>query len=116
MKPKFRIALSMKLRPGCYPRYKEMHDHLWPDVAASMNENGIAMIIHHQSDNRLIVFATAPDEAAWERSRQHPAMPAWQAAMAELIETDEAGHVLYEQLEEAFVFGPFQHPSPEDAR
>jgi L-rhamnose mutarotase len=92
-----------------------MHDNLWPGVAQSMQENGIAMIIHHQSDGRLFVFATAPDEAAWQRSRHHPAMPAWQAAMTELIETDDTGNVLYEHLEEVFRFDPSENFNAEAA-
>ncbi|CAN5454045.1 hypothetical protein BH09VER1_BH09VER1_36340 [soil metagenome] len=103
----------MKLKSGCYERYKEAHDNIWPEVAASMKENGINMAIYHQSDGHLFIHATAPTPSHWERSRLHPAMPKWQAAMTELIETDDQGEVRYEALEPAFVFGEFKERVPQ---
>ncbi len=98
----------MKLKPGCYPQYKEAHDKLWPEIGASMRENGVNMAIYRQSDDHLFVHATAHSKEHWERSRLDAAMPRWQAAMAKLIETDERGEVIYEELSEAFLFGDFK--------
>lgn len=98
----------MKLKRGCYGRYKEAHDNLWPEIAASMHENGVNMVIYHQSDDHLFVHATAPSAAHWECSRSHPALANWQRAMAELVETDARGDVRFEELEEAFAFGNFK--------
>ena len=54
------IGLVMKLKKGCYGRYKEIHDNLWPEIATSMSDNSVNMVIYHQSDDHLFVHATAP--------------------------------------------------------
>ena len=64
----FMIALAMRLKPGAYPGYKRAHDHIWPEIARSMSDNGVSMVIH-RLEMQLFLFATAPDAAAWERSR-----------------------------------------------
>ena len=30
----FSIGMTYDLRPGCYAKYKQYHDELWPEVAA----------------------------------------------------------------------------------
>jgi len=58
----------MKLRPGAYEKYKLAHDHLWPELARGMQTNNVSMAIYRSGD-RLFLFAAAPSEAHWERSR-----------------------------------------------
>ena len=96
----------MKLRPGAYDKYKIAHDQLWPEVAESMSSNKVSMVIFRDGD-RLFLFATAPDEAHWQRSREHPALGPWHAEMAKLLETDAHGHIAFSVLPKAFGFGDF---------
>ena len=102
----FTIGLAMKLRPGAYEKYKIAHDQLWPDVAGSMSRNRVSMIIYRDGD-RLFLFATAPDEKHWERSREHPALGPWHDEMAKLLETDDQGRIAFTILPKAFGFGDF---------
>ncbi len=104
----YSIGLVMKLKPGCYDRYKTMHDNLWPEIASSMRDNGVNMVIYRRGGNELFLHATAPSAAHWERSRSHPILPKWQLAMTELLEDDGQGDVKFEALEEAFAFGAFK--------
>ena len=103
----FTIGLMMKLRPGAYAKYKEAHDNIWPDLAKGMTENKIDMAIYHH-DGRLFLFAAAPTEEHWKRSRQDPVLKPWSDEMAKLLESDAAGNIQFEHLPKAFGFGNFK--------
>ena len=97
----------MKLRPGCYAEYKQAHDDLWPDIATSMSDNHINMAIYRFGEH-LIIHATAPTEDDWNKSRAVPVLDDWMDYMAKLLETDDEGQIIFEDLEEAFAFGEFK--------
>jgi hypothetical protein len=75
-----------------------------------MRENQVSMAIY-RDDRRLLVFAAAPREEHWLRSRQDPVLERWNARMAELLETDERGELKFELLPKAFGFGEFAEGS-----
>jgi len=102
----FSIGLTMTLRPGAYERYKAAHDALWPEIAASMADNQVSMAIYRDGQ-RLFLFAAAPTEADWIKSRQAPALARWDAQMAQLLETGPDGRIAFTRLEKAFGFGAF---------
>ncbi len=97
----------MKLRPGAYQKYKLAHDQLWPELAAGMTANSVSMAIYRDGE-RLFLFAAAPSEAHWRRSRQDPILARWDALMRELLETDSQGGIAFTTLEKAFGFGEFE--------
>ncbi len=96
----------MTLRPGTYAKYKAAHDQLWPELASGMRANQVSMAIYRDGD-RLFLFAAAPSEAHWQRSRQDPILAKWDARMAELLETDAQGRIAFTLLPKAFGFGEF---------
>ena len=49
-----------------------------------------------------------PTQAEWEESRRHPELDRWHQYMATLMETDDAGQTIVDELEEAFSFGMFR--------
>jgi L-rhamnose mutarotase len=103
----FTLGLSMKLRPGAYEKYKLAHDQLWPELAAGMTANSVSMAIYRE-DDRLFLFAAAPSEEHWQRSRQDPILARWDAKMTELLETNDKGGIAFTKLEKAFGFGEFK--------
>ena len=103
----FTLGLAMKLRPGAYHQYKLAHDQLWPELAAGMSANQVSMAIYRDG-TRLFLFAMAPSEAHWQRSRQDPILARWNARMADLLEIDEQGGIEFEVLPKAFGFGEFK--------
>ena len=103
----FTLGLAMTLRPGAYEKYKLAHDELWPELAAGMRANQVSMAIYRDGD-RLFLFAAAPSEAHWQRSRQDPILAKWDARMTELLETDGQGRIAFTVLSKAFGFGEFQ--------
>ena len=102
----FSYGMAMKLRPGAYDEYKKAHDDPWPSLAAQMHKQQISMAIYKLGDN-LIVHAVAPTEALWQASRQGPELDRWHEYMATLLETDDEGSIIFEELPRAFVFGMF---------
>lgn len=102
----YTIGLAIKLRPGKYEDYKRAHDELWPELANGMNANDISMAIYRDGD-RLFIFASAPTEEHWIRSRQDPILADWDRSMAEFLETDASGNLAFSLLPKAFGFGAF---------
>ena len=102
----YSIGMTFQLKPGCYAEYKQAHDDLWPEIAASMADNRVSMAIYRFGD-RLFLHAVAPGESDWEKSREHPALEKWHQYMASLMVTDANGHAVVNDLEDAFRFGMF---------
>ena len=103
----FSVVLTMRLKPGCLGAYRKAHDELWPEIARSMSENEVSMAIFHE-DGRLFVFATAPSEAHWQRSRQEPALARWDARMTGFLESNVPGKIAFQHPEKVFGFGEFK--------
>ncbi len=103
----YTIGLVLTLRPGKYDGYKQAHDELWPELAQGMRENDVSMAIYRDG-NRLFVFAAAPSEALWNRSRKDPILAKWDKSMTEFLEADPSGNLAFTLLPKAFGFGEFQ--------
>jgi L-rhamnose mutarotase len=103
----FTLALTMRLKPGCLDAYRAAHEKLWPEIARSMSDNEVSMAIYHEA-GRLFIFASAPTEAHWERSRQAPLLAKWDAAMTEFLEAREPGRIAFERPEKVFGFGDYR--------
>jgi L-rhamnose mutarotase len=100
----FTLALTMRLRPGALAGYRQAHDELWPEIARSMSVNHVSMVIYHEA-GRLLLFATAPSEADWNRSRQDPKLAEWDARMTAFLESSEPGKIAFHAPEKVFGFG-----------
>ena len=103
----FSKGLTFKLRPGCYPEYKQAHDELWQEMVDAMSANEVNMVIYYYED-RLFLYMTAPSEEHFERSHRGAVADRWAAYMATLMITDDEGKSVVEELEQAFVFGEFK--------
>jgi L-rhamnose mutarotase len=101
------LGLGLTLRSGAYDEYKRAHDELWPELAEGMRANDVSMAIYRDG-NRLFVFAAAPSELHWQRSREDPILAKWDQRMTELLETDNHGNLAFTVLEKAFEFGDFR--------
>jgi len=103
----YSAGMTFKLKPGNYAEYKKAHDELWPEMAEGMRVNEVNMVIYHYHD-RLFLYVTAPSQEHMERSHRGPIADRWAAYMATMMETDEEGKSIVEELEEAFAFGSFK--------
>jgi L-rhamnose mutarotase len=105
----FTLGLAMKLRPGAYEAYKLAHDQIWPELTDGMRVNQVSMAIYRDGD-RLFLFAAAPTEGHWQRSRQDPILARWDEHMTKLLETNPQGGIAFTVLPKAFGFGEFDSP------
>ena len=103
----YTISLKLRPKPGCYADYKKAHDELWPELAAGMKHCNVSMSIGWDGES-LFVFAAAPTEVDWLRSRQDPVLEKWNDYMTRFLETDETGGIAFQKLDKAFGFGEFQ--------
>lgn len=103
----YSIVLALTLRPGAYDGYKRAHDELWPELAEGMRAEQVSMAIYRDG-NRLFVFAAAPSEAHWDRSREDPVLLRWDTEMAKYLETDQHNRLAFTLLPKAFGFGEFE--------
>ena len=103
----FAIALTMRLRPGALAGYRKSHEELWAEIARGMSDNGVNMAIYHEA-GQLYLFATAPSEAHWNRSRQDPKLAEWDARMTAFLESSEPGKIAFAAPEKVFCFGDFK--------
>ncbi len=101
------IGLALKLRPGCYEEYKKRHDELWPEVAEALQSFGISMVIYRYEDT-LFIHERAPSEEAFQKMGAHPVTPRWNKYMADVLQTDSRGNIVFLPLSQAFVFGEFK--------
>ena len=102
----YNIGMTFNLRPGSYAEYKKAHDELWPDIAASMSDNGVDMAIFRFGE-QLFLHATAPTRQDWLKSREHPALAKWSEYMTGMLVTDDTGEIVFHEMENAFTFGAF---------
>ena len=103
----YSIGMTYLLKPGCYADYKKAHDELWLEIAAGMAVNHVSMIIYRYGD-RLFLHANAPTREDWLRSREGPELERWTEYMLNYLVADEAGQIIFEDMEVAFVFGVFK--------
>ncbi|MDA0746460.1 MAG: L-rhamnose mutarotase [bacterium] len=100
-------GMTFKLKPGNYEAYKKAHDELWPEMVEAMSKNEVNMVIYHYND-RLFLYLTAPSREHFERSHRGEVADRWTAYMATMMETDENGNSIVEELDQAFAFGDFK--------
>jgi L-rhamnose mutarotase len=104
----YTIGLLLRLRPGAYAAYKEAHDALWPELARGMELNRVSMAIYRIDDERLFVFAAAPTQEDWTRSRDDPVLKRWNESMSRFLEVDARGEIALERCSKTFGFGEFE--------
>lgn len=101
------IDLVLKLRPGCYDEYKKRHDELWPELAEAIRSCGISMVTCRHEDT-LFVHERAPSEESFKKMGAHPVTSRWNKHMAEVLQTDANGNIIFIPLPLAFSFGEFR--------
>ncbi len=101
------VGVALKLRPGCYAEYKRRHDELWPELSDAIQSFGISMVIYRHGDT-LYVHERAPSEESFQKMAAHPVTPRWNKYMADVLETDDKGNVLFFPLPLVFSFGEFK--------
>lgn len=99
-----KIALVMKLKPGCEAEYKRRHDELWPEMAAMLRKAGVSDYSIFLDRETLSLFAVhrLEDENTLADLPNTETVKKWWAHMADIMETNPDNSPRSRPLEEVF--------------
>lgn len=99
-----RIAIKMKLRPGCAAEYKRRHNEIWPELAAVLRAAGISEYSIFLDEETLTLFAVRSEVegAKVDLLRDDPTVRRWWDSMAPLMEVHPDNEPVSRELREVF--------------
>lgn len=100
-----RQAFVMRLKSGALPRYREVHDAVWPEVVEALRAHGVLDVAIFVDADRLVVVSQIADPGAWERVWATDAHRRWSEHMSALLEVDD-GVPASESLELVYALRP----------
>jgi L-rhamnose mutarotase len=101
-----RHAFTMKLKPGAYLEYKQLHDNIWPELAEEIERCGVlSMSIFEAGPELLFLYSEVKDEETWMRLRDSEVHQRWGRALRHLFVLNEQGEADLGQLNEMFTLG-----------
>lgn len=112
-----RYAFTMKLRPGGFAEYKRLHDELWPELFAEIEQSGIAnMTIFEVDPETLVLYSEVRDEEAWGKLRGSEVHDRWTDALRSSFLLNEEGNPVVGEMREIFhiVTSVTDEPVPEE--
>lgn len=92
----------MRLKPGGLAEYKRQHDHIWPELVAEIEEQGIAQITIFEADSVLFLYSEITDVEAWDRLWHSEIHDKWGEVMNPLMEFNDDGIVDSTEVTEVF--------------
>jgi len=96
-----RVAFVMKLKPGCEDVYRKKHDEIWPELVASIHEQGIRNYSIHRYG--LLLFAYLERDTPADPDRPHDAITLkWWKMMEPYMEYNDDGTPWQAPTEEMF--------------
>lgn len=97
-----RRAYTMELKPGAFADYKHHHDHIWPDLVAEMERQGIRQCTIFHREPHLFLYSEITDEAAWDRMWATPIQQRWAKLMVNFLRQKPDRSADVGDLEEIF--------------
>jgi len=99
-----RIALTMKLKPGCEAEYKKRHDAIWPELAAELTKAGVSDYSIFLDEASLTLFAVhkLSDDHSLDQLPETAIVKKWWAYMADIMETNADHSPVCTPLQEVF--------------
>ncbi len=97
-----RRAFTLRLKPGSFAKYKEYHDHIWPELVREIEECGIAQITTFECDLQLFLYSEIYNEEAWDRLWNSKIHDKWSRCMKPLMQFRPDGKVDAGPLREIF--------------
>jgi L-rhamnose mutarotase len=101
-----RYAFTMKLKPGAYAEYKDLHDRIWPELAEEIERCGVvSMSIFEAGPELLFLYSEVRDAETWDRLRASEVHQRWGRALRHLFVLNAAGEPDLGELNEMFTLG-----------
>jgi L-rhamnose mutarotase len=101
------FGIVLRLKPGAYEEYKKRHDEIWPEMAEALEKHRVSMVIFRFGDE-LFAHVMTPSPEDWAAMGKEPVNARWNRFMAEVLETDGDGEIIFHSLPLAFAFGSFK--------
>jgi L-rhamnose mutarotase len=85
-----RLAFKMKLKPGCAREYKDRHDKIWPELAATLREKGISdySIFFDEETNALFAVQKLTGAGSSQDLGTLDVVRRWWEYMSDIMETN----------------------------
>ena len=101
-----RYAFTMKLRPGAYAKYKQMHDEIWPELAETIESAGcVTMSIFESGPEHLFLYSEVTDEETWDKIRSSEVHQRWGEALRDCFVLNDKGEPDLGEWNEMFTLG-----------
>ena len=97
-----RRAFTLRLKPGSFAKYKDYHDHIWPELVREIEECGIAEITTFENNLQLFLYSEIYNENAWDRLWNSKIHDKWAKCMEPLMQFRSDGKVDAGPLTEIF--------------
>jgi L-rhamnose mutarotase len=100
----FRVAFTMKLKPGFEAEYQRRHDALWPELAQALRDAGISdySIFLDEETRTLFAVQKRTDASTAGQLPELPIVKQWWASMAPLMEVNADDSPVTKPLREVF--------------
>jgi L-rhamnose mutarotase len=85
-KQPIRRAFTLRLKPNAFAKYKEYHDHIWPELVREIEKSGIARITTFENDPQLFLYSEIYDEKAWDKLWSSKIHDKWAKHMEPLMQ------------------------------
>ncbi|HUR46040.1 MAG TPA: L-rhamnose mutarotase [Candidatus Saccharimonadales bacterium] len=97
-----RRAFTLRLKPGAFAKYKQFHDHIWPELVREIEACGIAQITTFCDDLQLFLYSEIYDKKAWDKLWSSKIHVEWGKCMEPLMQFNKQGKVDAGPLKEIF--------------
>ena len=99
-----RKAFVMRVRPTAHDEYHRRHAAIWPELAATLREHGVASYSIYLDAPRSLLFAYAELASIerWDAIASTPVCRRWWAYMRDIMDTHADDSPVFEPLTEVF--------------
>jgi L-rhamnose mutarotase len=103
-----RKAFRMSVRPGGEREYERRHNPIWPDLEATLVQQGVHSysIFLDPATNDLFAYAEIESEERWKALASTPVCQRWWQQMTELMPSNEDNSPASRDLREVFHLDP----------
>ena len=99
-----RVAFKMKLKEGCFAKYKKRHDEIWSELSIFLSNGGIVnySIFFDPETNILFAYHELLGTGGAQDQGSIPIVQKWWKYMVDIMETNPDNSPVSVPLEEAF--------------
>lgn len=100
-----RKAFLMSVNPDRHEEYKQRHDEIWPELAATLKAHGVSNynIFLCRESSQLFAYAEIEDEARWNSIAQTDICQKWWRYMKDIMPSNPDSSPISQELVPVFL-------------